>query len=266
VHNFSGLRNYQKIVALVAGTGLNIREGTLKDRSWESSITSNKPSCSRATSDRTLQALRSLNKAKRQKQKAIAAAYMPSLAKFHSDYAQDLLDEANSFMVTDRPCNFTTGREALPALENRSLAGVRETLERPDAIALESSSRRLDLLADADVVSLAVDCAATISANDSLEKMLAHQLAAAHKYALKHLALIDCTKDNLEKLRLTNAAARMMQSFQEGMKLLHKIRSGGRQTVVVQHVQVSEGGQAVIAGGVQNQCGGVSVRRDSGKN
>jgi hypothetical protein len=161
-----------------------------------------------------LQALRSLNKAKRQKQKARAAAYMPSLAKFHSDYAQDLLDEANSFMVTDRPCNFTTGREALPALENRSLAGVRETLERPDISGLEASSRRLDLLADADVVSLGVDAAESINANDSLEKMLAHQLAGAHKYALKLLALIDRTSDNLEKLRLTNASGRMMQAYQ----------------------------------------------------
>jgi hypothetical protein len=116
-------------------------------------------------------------------------------------------------MAPSYSTEISSGREALPSLENRSLAGVRETLERPDTIGLEASSRRLDLLAEADVVSLGVDAAESINAHDSLEKMLAHQLAAAHKYALKHLALIDRTKDNLEKLRLTNAAARMMQSF-----------------------------------------------------
>ena len=156
-------------------------------------------------------------------------------------------------MVPDHSTEITTGREVLPSPENRSLSGVRETLERPDTIGLEASSRRLDLLADADVVSLGVDAAESINANDSLEKMLAHQLAGAHKYALKLLALIDRTNDNLEKLRLTNASARMMQAYQEGMKLLHKIRSGGRQTVVVQHVTVSDGGKAVIAGGVENR-------------
>jgi hypothetical protein len=207
--------------------------------------------------EKSLDALRLSHKAEREMRKAKKASeFMPGLAKFHEDYAKDLLDEVKGVLAPSYQSEISIGREALPGLENRSLAGVRETLERPDAIALEASSRRLDLLADADVVSLGVDAAESINANDSLEKMLAHQLAGAHKYALKLLALIDRTSDNLEKLRLTNASARMMQAYQEGMKLLHKIRSGGRQTVVVQHVQVSEGGQAVIAGGVQNQCGG----------
>ncbi len=47
-----------------------------------------------------------------------------------------------------------------------------------------------------------------------------------------------------------------MLAYQEGMRFLHKIRSGGRQVVIVQHVQVWEGGQAVIAGEVQNRLGG----------
>ena len=207
--------------------------------------------------EKSLDALRLSHKAERELRKAKKASeFMPGLAKFHEDYANDLLDEAKGVLAPSYSSEISIGREAMPALENRSLAGVRETLERPDAIALEASSRRLDLLSDADFVSLGVDAAESINANDSLEKMLAHQIAGAHKYALKLLALIDRTSDNLEKLRLTNASARMMQAYQEGMKLLYKIRSGGRQTVVVQHVQVSEGGQAVIAGGVQNQCGG----------
>ena len=39
--------------------------------------------------------------------------------------------------------------------------------------------------------------------------------------------------------------------YQEGLLTLQKLRTGGKQTVVVQHVQVSEGGQAVIAGSVK---------------
>jgi hypothetical protein len=52
----------------------------------------------------------------------------------------------------------------------------------------------------------------------------------------------------IEMARLSNAAARMMQVYQEAFLTLQRIRTGGKQTVVVQHVQVSQGGQAVIAG------------------
>ena len=69
------------------------------------------------------------------------------------------------------------------------------------------------------------------------------------------MARIDRVDDNLEKLRLSNACARLMQIFQDGIRLIDKIRTGGRQVVVVQHVQVSEGGQAVIAGKVQTRGG-----------
>jgi hypothetical protein len=205
----------------------------------------------------SLSAVRSLHKAELEMKKARKASeFMPGLAEFHRVYAQDLLAEANRLMTPKHPIELAPGRESLPDIENRSLAGVRETLESPDTIGLEASSNRLDLLADADSVALGIDTAESINAMNSLEKMLGHQMATAHRFALKHLALVDRTKDNLEKLRLTNAAARMMESFQSGMKLLHRIRSGGRQVMVVQHVQVGQGGQAVIAGEVQSQRGG----------
>jgi hypothetical protein len=44
----------------------------------------------------------------------------------------------------------------------------------------------------------------------------------------------------------------MMQVYQDGLLALQKIRTGGKQTLVVQHVQVRDGGQAVIAGNVKS--------------
>jgi len=46
-----------------------------------------------------------------------------------------------------------------------------------------------------------------------------------------------------------NAASRLMQTYQQAALTLAKMRSGGKQTVVVQDVHVNEGGKAVIAGG-----------------
>ena len=56
----------------------------------------------------------------------------------------------------------------------------------------------------------------------------------------------------VEESRLANAAARMMQVYQEGLLTLQKLKTGGKQTMVVQHVQVSDGGQAVIAASVES--------------
>ena len=39
-----------------------------------------------------------------------------------------------------------------------------------------------------------------------------------------------------------------MESFQHGMLTIAKVRSGAKQTVVVQHVNVGDGGQAMVAG------------------
>jgi hypothetical protein len=39
-----------------------------------------------------------------------------------------------------------------------------------------------------------------------------------------------------------------MECFQHGLLTIAKVRSGGKQTVVVQHVNVGDGGQAMVAG------------------
>ena len=57
----------------------------------------------------------------------------------------------------------------------------------------------------------------------------------------------------LIQVSLTNAVARLTRGYQEGMLTLQKLRTGGKQTVVVQHVQVTDGGQAVVAGQVKGR-------------
>ena len=96
---------------------------------------------------------------------------------------------------------------------------------------------------------------------------MAHQMAAAHKLAMtfagKAKGLIehqgsargeDEAPYAAEAAQVANASARMMDTFQKAALALHKLRVGGRQTVTVQHVNVSDGGQAVVAGGI-NQGG-----------
>jgi 2-succinyl-5-enolpyruvyl-6-hydroxy-3-cyclohexene-1-carboxylate synthase len=126
-----------------------------------------------------------------------------------------------------------------------------DTLQSPNMIGIVASEHRLDLAAcvGSRVAESAVDAAQSAQAGNSLEKMLCHQMAAIHRAAMKLIARsLDKSEVPVEMARLSNAAARAMQVYQEGLLTLQKIRTGGKQTVIVQHVQVSEGGKAVIAG------------------
>ena len=128
-----------------------------------------------------------------------------------------------------------------------------DTLENPNMISVDASEQRMNLAAGVCVLQSAVDAAESARAENSLEKMLCHQMAAAHFAAMKLIAYsFDGAYPPIERARLTNAAARMMQVYQEALLALQRIRTGGKQTVVVQHVQVSDGGQAVIAGSMKS--------------
>lgn len=130
---------------------------------------------------------------------------------------------------------------------------LRETLGNPDAAAIGASFSRTELLNGVRLFDLGTDAATSISADNSLEKMLAHQMAAAHDLAMKlcYFAM-DADLGPLNIPKLTNAAVRLMEAYQGALLVLHKIKTGGRQTVVVQHVDVGSGGQAVIAGSVNS--------------
>jgi hypothetical protein len=93
--------------------------------------------------------------------------------------------------------------------------------------------------------------------------MLVHQLAAAHTAAMRTQAQAldlmnaynrtgrDYPHLSIEAGRMMNASARMMDTYQHGMLTLTKVRSGGQQTVVVQHVNVGDGRRAMVAGQVK---------------
>jgi hypothetical protein len=133
----------------------------------------------------------------------------------------------------------------------------------PDWLAHDASRERMDLASEAGALTMGLDAAETIQASNSLEKMLAHQLAAAHSMAMQLQVeareLIRTYKRtgyvhqslSIEAGRMFNAAARMMDTYQHGMLTIAKVRSGGQQTVVVQHIAVGDGGQAMVAGQVK---------------
>ena len=145
---------------------------------------------------------------------------------------------------------------------------IRSTLKTPDTAAMDASVARTDLLLqdDLDIAALAVDAANSVHADNSLEKMLIHQMSAAHQVSMTLMdrasGLIDHNDNyagqndsrNVNAIKMFNSAMRMMNSYQQGLLALNKIRNGGNQTVTIQHVNVSQGGQAVIGNLASEDC------------
>ena len=136
---------------------------------------------------------------------------------------------------------------------------------RPDWLVHDASRNRMELADGADALAMGLDAAETIQARNSLEKMLSHELAGAHSLAMRmmsaagnDLAAYQKTGHqyqhrSIEACRMANASARLMDSYQRGLLTLQRMRNGGRQVVTVQHVNVSAGGQAVVAGSLANR-------------
>jgi hypothetical protein len=145
-------------------------------------------------------------------------------------------------------------------------AGLVDTIRSaPDMVTARASIARINLIAETGDLDLATDAADTIKARNSLEKMLAHQIASAHGLAMKLAAksgqfLGKVTSwdpegrqqiSSIEASRLANSAARMMEAFNQGLLTLDRLRNGRRQVVTVQHVTVNPGGQAIVAGALK---------------
>jgi hypothetical protein len=162
--------------------------------------------------------------------------------------ANALEREAQS-LLTPESTELVLGEVLTPYDDDRCL--ISNTLENPDGVSVDASSARMDLLADANVLELGVDAADSIGAANSIEKMLAHQMAASHTLAMR-LASRAQNDDlpTLEQARLTNASSRMMDSFNTAIATFQRLRSGGRQRVIVQHQHVTvEGGAQAVVGG-----------------
>jgi hypothetical protein len=132
-----------------------------------------------------------------------------------------------------------------------SHAWLIDTLEQPDAISTGAASQRLHAAHEAGILRPAVDTAESAQASNAVEKMLCHQMAAAH-----HMAMRLMTKSlapglpPAEIVRFANAAARQFEVYQSACLVLQKLKTGGTQRILVQQQQVNvgPGGQAVVAG------------------
>jgi hypothetical protein len=100
-----------------------------------------------------------------------------------------------------------------------------------------------------------------IKPNDQIESMLAVQMAAIHVATLtfaRRLAHVETIPQQDSAERALNKLAR---TFTTQMEALKRYRTGGEQKVTVQHVSVSEGGQAIVGNVTQSTHETASEKR-----
>ncbi len=86
-----------------------------------------------------------------------------------------------------------------------------------------------------------------IKPQDELEGMLATQMVAVHNMAMNYAKRAMGKDLMMEQAdRYVNRATKLMNVFNRQVEALQKYRTKGQQKITVQHVQVCNGGQAVI--------------------
>ena len=82
---------------------------------------------------------------------------------------------------------------------------------------------------------------------DEIEGALAVQMACTHTAAMAILAKLDSGFGTERRIALFgSAAARLMKAYAMQMEVLRRLRNGGQQCIRVEHVNIDDGGVAVI--------------------
>lgn len=105
----------------------------------------------------------------------------------------------------------------------------------------------------------------SIQPRDPLEAALAAQMSAVQSATMEMARRLGVA-DTMERVELYERSLnKLARTFTTQMEALKRYRTGGVQKVVVQHVQVNEGGQAVVAGefNAQQGAGGGSNEKRS---
>jgi hypothetical protein len=176
-------------------------------------------------------------------------------------YARNARAEGHSLLSAPPQLVGSSGTELVPTPEDgeevsQSRAQFLETLAEPNVISVSASEQRARVATEAGIMSAAVDAAVCGRAANSIERMLCHQLAAAHMSSMNLIARLERSPNlpHVDAARLTNAAARLIEVYQAGCLTLQKLKTGGRQHVLVQYqqqVNVGNGGRALVAGKMQ---------------
>ena len=139
------------------------------------------------------------------------------------------------------------GKEMIVSREDMMRALGTDSAEFTDGVLRQlANAVSLGGGADEEAINFALAVIAGIEPKDELETMLAMQMAVIHLATMtftRRLAHVETLDQQHGSERALNKLAR---TFAMQLEALKRYRTGGEQKVVVQHVNVNEGGQAIV--------------------
>jgi hypothetical protein len=164
-----------------------------------------------------------------------------STDQFRTDLAEKVWEDAQRELTAARmpPEALKTGAggEIIPPT-CLGVPGLESALKTPDLLNAQATIERANLADRAGVFDLAFDAAESVAAQNSIQKMLVHQMAAAHQHSMRLLAESEKEKDPQWSVKKATLAARLMDTYARAALTLQRLQSGPSQSIVVQQVQV----------------------------
>jgi hypothetical protein len=92
---------------------------------------------------------------------------------------------------------------------------------------------------------------------DELEGMLITRMISLHFQSMKYLIMAGKEGQPAQGIDINiNRSTKLMRMFNESVEALNRYRRKGEQRVVVQHMQVNDGGKAIVSGTIETTGGG----------
>ena len=139
------------------------------------------------------------------------------------------------------------GKEMIVSREDMMRALGTDSAEFTDGVLRQLASEvSLGGGADEEAINFALAVIAGIEPKDELETMLAMQMAVIHLATMTFTRRLAHVETLDQQHGSEGALNKLSRTFAMQLEALKRYRTGGEQKVVVQHVNVNEGGQAIV--------------------
>ena len=142
---------------------------------------------------------------------------------------------------------------------HEAFPGQKDQIDRLLQVVFNQTSYIFPYMDNEASMEAALDFMENVKPKDAVELLLCTQMLAVHNVALemsRRILLPDQTVDGAE--RCVNRATKLMRTFTAQVEALNRYRgkTSSEQKIVVEHVTVNEGGQAIVGPVVSKGEGG----------
>ena len=139
------------------------------------------------------------------------------------------------------------GKEMIVSREDMMRALGTDSAEFTDGVLRQlANAVSLGGGADEEAINFALAVIAGIEPKDELETMLAMQMVAIHLATMTFTRRLAHVETLDQQHGSEGALNKLARTFAMQLEALKRYRTGGEQKVIVQHVNVNEGGQAIV--------------------